>query len=117
MPEFIAHVLVCTNSEGAADKRHCGDKGGRQIRQKFNELLVKHNLAQKVLISNVGCTSQHRLCATHQGNVIVYGPGPNLGGTWYVASPDDVEEIITEHLINGRIVERIHNRERIVKLV
>ena len=115
MPDYVAQVLVCTNSEDAEDRRHCGDKGGREIRQRFNELLVEHDLIDKVTICNVGCTSQHRQCDTPQCSVTVYGPDPALGGTWYVASPDDVEEIITEHLINGRVVERIRNKERSVK--
>ena len=115
MPEYVAHVLVCTNTEGAEDKRHCGDKSGPAVRQKFNELLVKHDLLDNVTISNVGCTSQHKLCDTTQGTVIVYGPDPGLGGTWYVALPDDVEEIVTEHLIGGRVVQRIRNGERDVK--
>ena len=58
MPDYGAHVLVCNNSEGAEDKRHCGDKNGAAVRQKFNELLVKHGLLEKVTVSNVGCTSQ-----------------------------------------------------------
>ena len=115
MPEFAAQVFICNNSEGAEDKRHCGDKGGRQIRRRFNELLVQHNQQERVTVSNVGCTSQHALCDSTQGNVIVYGPDPALGGTWYAASPDDVEEIITEHLINGRVVGRIVNDQRSVK--
>lgn len=114
--EYSAQVFVCTNSEGAENKRHCGDKGGLEIRQRFNELLVKHDLLEKVTINNVGCTSQHGQCDTAQCSVTVYGPSAALGGTWYVATPDDVEEIITEHLINGKIVERIQNEERSVKL-
>ena len=116
MPDYQAQVFVCTNSESAEDKRHCGDKNGPAIRQKFNELLVSHNLLDKVTVCNVGCTSQHGLCDASDGSVIVYGPSAALGGTWYVASPDDVEEIITEHLINGRIVDRIRNDRRAVKL-
>ena len=116
MPEYSAQVFVCVNSEGADDKRHCGDKGGRDIRQKFNELLVERGLLDKVTINNVGCTSQHKFCDTAQASIIVYGPDHALGGTWYAISPDDVDEIITEHLINGRIVERVQNAERSVKL-
>ena len=116
MPDYMAQVFVCTNSEDAEDKRHCGDKSGAALRQKFNELLVSHDLVDKVTICNVGCTSQHRLCDTGQGTVIVYGPQHKSGGTWYVASPDDVDEIITEHLINGRVVERIRNTARAVGL-
>ena len=43
------------------------------------------------------------------------GPTAELGGVWYVAAPDDVEEIITEHLIGGRPVERLRNTERSIK--
>lgn len=116
MAEFEAQVLVCTNSEGAEDQRHCGDKAGEQVLQRFNELLVKHALQERVDICDVGCTSQHRKCDTSQGSVIVYGPAAAQGGVWYVASPDDVEEIITEHLINGRVVDRLRNVARSVKL-
>jgi predicted metal-binding protein len=116
MPDYDAHVLVCTNSEDAEDRRHCGDKAGSALRQRFNELLVKHELIEKVTINDVGCTSQHRACATDQGTVIVYGPGAASGGTWYIASTDDVDEIITEHLIKGQIVDRLQNKERAVKL-
>jgi NADP-reducing hydrogenase subunit HndC len=115
MADYAAQVLVCTNSEGAEDQRHCGDKSGLRVRQRFNELLVSQGLMDRFTVSNVGCTSQHRLCDTSQGSIIVYGPDPALGGTWYVASPDDVEEIVTEHLVNGRVVERLHNKERAVK--
>ncbi len=80
MPDYAAQVLVCTNTENAEDRRHCGDKGGREVRQMFNELLVKHQLLDKVTVSNVGCTSQHKFCNGAQGNVIVYGPRHELGG-------------------------------------
>jgi NADH-quinone oxidoreductase subunit F len=112
--EYVAHVLVCTNTQGAEDKRHCGDKSGLAIRQKFNELITQHKLIDKVTVSNAGCTSQHRLCSPAQGTVIIYGPGAS--GTWYVATPDDVEEIITKHLIEGKVVDRLLNKERSVKL-
>jgi len=115
MADYVAQVFVCTNSEDAEDRRHCGDKGGLEIRQKFNEALVSHKLLDKVTVSNVGCTSQHGLCDVSQCAIIVYGPNSSSGGTWYVVSPDDVEEIITEHLENGRVVDRIRNDKRSVK--
>jgi NADH-quinone oxidoreductase subunit F len=116
MAEFEAQVLVCSNSEGAEDRRHCGDKAGAEVRQKFNQLLVRHRLQDRVTICDVGCTGQHRACDTTQGSITVYGPASSQGGVWYIVSPDDVEEIITEHLINGRVVERLRNEERSVKL-
>ena len=114
MPDYGAHVLVCNNSEGAEDKRHCGDKNGPAVRQRFNELLVKHGLLEKVTVSNVGCTSQHKVCDSSQSNVIVYGPSASLGGTWYTLSPDHVEAIGTEHLAHGRIVGAIRHKDRSV---
>ena len=114
MPEFKAQVFVCTNSEDAEDRRHCGDKSGHEIRQQFNQLLVKHGLLGTVSVDDVGCTTQHRRCSPAQGSVTVFGPSADLGGVWYTASPDDVEEIITEHLIGGRPVERLRNPERSV---
>ena len=116
MPDYSAHVFVCTNTENAVDKRHCGDKRGAEIRKRFNELLVSHKLLDKVMVTNAGCTSQHRLCDSNQGVVIVYGPDRALGGTWYIATPEDIEEIITEHIVNGRIVERMRNNELAVNL-
>ncbi len=77
--------------------------------------LARRKLLDKVTICDVGCTSQHRQCEKDQASAIVYGPSPELGGTWYIASPDDVEEIITEHVVNGRVVDRLRNSQRSVK--
>ncbi len=110
MPDYVGHVLVCATAH--EDGNHCGSKGGPEIRQIFNRALVDHGLLQKVTVSGVGCTSQHGLCDQSQCTVIVYGPKQELGGTWYVASPDNVDEIITEHLINGRVVDKLVNKER-----
>ena len=115
MADFKAQVFVCTNSEGAEDQRHCGDKAGRELRKQFNQLLVKHDLISTVSVNNLGCTSQHGRCSPGEGSVTVFGPTAELGGVWYVATPDDVEEIITEHLIAGRPVERLRNPERAIK--
>lgn len=114
MPEFNSQVFVCNQVTG--DDNHCGDKGGFQVREKFNELLKEHGLLGKVMISNTGCTSQHRFCESEQCSITVYGPGTETGGTWYKVTPDEVEEIITEHIIKGQKVERLINDRLSVKL-
>ena len=114
MPEFNAHVLVCTAVTG--DDNHCGDKAGPAVREKFNELLAKHDLIGKVNISATGCTSQHRYCDQSQCSITVYGPGAEKGGTWYIVNEDNVEDIVTEHLVKGQKVNSLVNDRLSVKL-
>ena len=114
MPEFESQVFVCNAKTG--DDNHCGDKGGFDVRTKFNELLKEHDLLGKVMISNTGCTSQHRFCESEQCSVIVYGPGADKGGTWYIVTPDNVEEIISQHLEKGQKVDSLLNDRLSVKL-
>ena len=106
MAEFTAHVLICTNSEGAADRRHCGDKGGQAVFQAFREVRAKHGKEREILVNRTGCTGQHSHNSSEQATVIVYGPDPTKGGVWYKVTPGDVEELFREHLLNGNIVER-----------
>ena len=112
MPEFSAHVLVCNAVTG--DNNHCGDKGGFEVREKFNQLLADHGLIGKVNVSNTGCTSQHRFCEKSQCSIIVYGPGKE--GTWYIVDPDNVEEIVEENLINGNKVKSLVNNRLSTRL-
>ncbi|MDA0770137.1 MAG: hypothetical protein BZY79_01580 [SAR202 cluster bacterium Casp-Chloro-G4] len=114
MPEFESQVFVCNAVTG--DDNHCGDKGGFDVRAKFNELLKEHDLLGKVMISNTGCTSQHRFCETGQCSITVYGPGADKGGTWYIVTPDNVEEIISQHLEKGQKVDSLLNDRLSVKL-
>ena len=115
MPDFKAQVFVCATVDAAVDGRHCGSKGGPEIREKFNRQIVEHGLISTVSVNGVGCTSQHGLCAQEEGSITVIGPKAEMGATWYRITPDDVDEIITEHLIGGRIVERLLNKDRAVK--
>lgn len=115
MAEYKAQFLVCTNSEGAADKRHCGDKGGLAVLQAFRDARTRLGLEKEIAISRTGCTGQHGRNGTTETTVIVYGPKPELGGVWYKATPADVEEIVREHIQNGRVVERLANPAMCVK--
>ena len=38
MPEYKQHVLVCDVVRD--DERHCGDKGGGDVKKKFAEVLA-----------------------------------------------------------------------------
>lgn len=109
MAEYRAHILICTNSEGTEDKRHCGDKGGLAVFQAFRAARTKFGLDREVMISKTGCTGQHAQNTVTQTAVIIYGPDPIQGGTWYRAEAVEVEELFREHIINRRLLDRLRN--------
>lgn len=117
MPQYRTHVMVCVTQEGAEDKRHCGDKGGPEVLKAFRLAIAQHKLTDSVYVSKAGCTSQHRGNTPEQATVIIYGPKAELGMVWYRARVEDVEEIVREHVIGGRPVERLVNPELRVKAV
>tara|TARA_B100000427_G_C15022118_1_gene383015 strand:- start:54 stop:392 length:339 start_codon:yes stop_codon:yes gene_type:complete len=112
MQEYKQHVLVCDVVRD--DVRHCGDKGGGDVKKKFAEVLAANDLRNDVYLSSVGCTSQHGLCEMDQASVIIYGVDNQ--GTWYVADIDDVGTLVNEHIINGRIVSSLLNEKMKVKI-
>ena len=112
MPEFKQHVLVCDVVRD--DERHCGDKGGGDVKKKFAEVLAANDLRNYVYLSSVGCTSQHGLCEMDQASVIIYGVDQQ--GAWYVVDVDDVETLVSEHIINETIVSSLLNEKMKVKI-
>ena len=112
MQEYKQHVLVCDVVRD--DERHCGDKGGGDVKKKFAEVLAANDLRNDVYLSIVGCTSQHGLCEMDQASVIIYGVDNQ--GTWYVADIKDVGTLVNEHIINGRIVSSLLNEKMQVKI-
>ena len=87
-----AHILVCGGTG-------CTSSGSVSIQQKFAESLEKNGLAEEVKIVQTGCFG---LCAL--GPVVIVHPD----GTFYSrVELDDVDEIVTEHLLKGRVVERL----------
>ena len=87
-----AHILVCGGTG-------CTSSGSVSIQQKFAESLEKNGLADEVKIVQTGCFG---LCAL--GPVVIVHPD----GTFYSrVEADDVDEIVTEHLLKGRVVERL----------
>ena len=109
MADYKAQILICTNSKGAENRRHCGDKGGLAVLHKFHEVRTRHQMEQDVAISKTGCTSQHGACSPTQATVIIYGPKPELGGTWYIVSPEDVETLFEAHILTGQVIEHLRN--------
>ena len=87
-----AHVLICGGTG-------CTSSGSVDIQAAFAENIEKNGLAQEVKVVQTGCFG---LCAL--GPVVIVYPD----GTFYSrVTPEDVKEIVEEHLLKGRIVERL----------
>ena len=112
MSGFNAHVLVCDVVRD--DGIHCGNKGGIEVKKQLIKTLADRGLNSDVKVTSVGCTSQHKPCATDQCSMIVYSS--NNEGTWYRLSPDDIDLFVEEHLVNGNKVEHLVNEEFKVNL-
>ena len=100
MPPYQRHVFICTNRRPDDHPRgSCAQKGSEELRARFKDALKKHGLAKVMRANAAGCLD---VCE-HGCSVVVYPEG-----VWYGhVTPDDVEEIVEEHLVNGRPVERL----------
>ena len=87
-----AHVLICGGTG-------CTSSGSVKIQQAFEENLAANGIKEEVKIVQTGCFG---LCAL--GPVVIVYPD----GTFYSqVTPEDVKEIVEEHLLKGRVVERL----------
>ncbi len=87
-----SHVLICGGTG-------CTSSGSMVIRDKLAEELKAKGLEEEVKIVQTGCFG---LCAL--GPIMIVYPE----GTFYsMVTADDVPEIVEEHLLKGRIVERL----------
>ncbi|MBE6626735.1 MAG: NADH-quinone oxidoreductase subunit NuoF [Ruminococcaceae bacterium] len=87
-----SHVLVCGGTG-------CTSSGSRAISDKLAEQLKIKGLEEEVKIVQTGCFG---LCAL--GPIMIVYPE----GTFYsMVTPEDIPEIVEEHLLKGRIVERL----------
>ena len=87
-----SHVLICGGTG-------CTSSGSLKIQEEFTRALEANGLSEEVKLVQTGCFG---LCAL--GPVVIIHPE----GTFYSrVEPKDVEEIVTEHLLKGRVVERL----------
>ncbi|HHW44522.1 MAG TPA: NADH-quinone oxidoreductase subunit NuoF [Desulfotomaculum sp.] len=87
-----AQVLVCA---GAG----CVSSGCRKIRDALVEKIENHGLQQEVKVIETGCIGSCNL-----GPLVLINPE---GILYQKLAPPDAEEIVVEHLIKGRPVERL----------
>ncbi|MDU2064441.1 MAG: 2Fe-2S ferredoxin [Sporomusaceae bacterium] len=94
------HIFVCTSSRvNGQQKGYCHSKDGVQIVANFLEEIEQRDLGGEVFVSNTGCFG---ICS--QGPIVVVYPD----NVWYGAvTPDDVEEIMDQHIEGGTPVARL----------
>ena len=92
MDIYRAHVLCCGGTG-------CSSSGSAQLIERFEEKIKENGLDKEVKVIRTGCFG---LCEA--GPVVIVYPE----GTFYSrVKVDDVDEIVTEHLLKGRKVQHL----------
>ena len=95
---YRKHVLVCGGTG-------CTSSGSKKILEKLEEEIGKHGLEKEVGIVKTGCFG---LCAL--GPIMIVYPE---GAFYSMVKEDDIPEIVSEHLANGRVVTRLLYEETV----
>lgn len=97
---YDTHIFCCVNERPKGHPRSCcADRGGKELhahmKKRAKELGIKN-----IRVNQSGCLERCELGPT----VVIYPEG-----TWYnPETPDDVDEILTKHVLNGERVERLY---------
>lgn len=97
---YDKHIFICVNQRAAdAARKSCGEAHGMEIVDAFKKKLNALNLPIKLRAQKAGCLD---ICDFGQ-TIAIYPDG-----VFYVGVElRDVDEIINEHIINNRVVERL----------
>jgi (2Fe-2S) ferredoxin len=100
LPGFEHHVFVCHNNRPAgAPRPSCTADGTSELHAALQQATKAANLGGRVRINKSGCLDQ----CEHGPTVVVYPEA-----VWYGnVTPADAAEIVSEHLVSGRPVERL----------
>jgi (2Fe-2S) ferredoxin len=97
---YAHHVFFCCNQRNNGEAC-CADRGAQAMRDYAKSKVKSLQLAGKgkVRVNQAGCLDR-----CEEGPVMVVYPEE----VWYTyLDKDDVDEIIEEHLVNGRVVDRL----------
>ena len=95
---YRSHVLVCGGTG-------CTSSGSPQIMEALKYEIKRQGLEDEVAVVETGC---HGLCAL--GPIMIVYPD----ATFYsMVQPGDIPEIVSEHLLKGRVVTRLLYQETV----
>ena len=95
---YRSHVLVCGGTG-------CTSSGSPQIIEKLKEEIAKQGLQDEVAVIQTGC---HGLCAL--GPIMIVYPDASF---YSMVKVEDIPEIVSEHLLKGRVVTRLLYKETV----
>ena len=96
MDFYRAHVLVCGGTG-------CTSSGSAELIERFEKDLAEKGLDKEVKVVRTGCFG---LCEA--GPIVIVYPE---GAFYSRVKVEDVDEIVEEHLLKGRIVERLLHKD------
>ena len=97
---YKRHLFVCLHERPAGDPRgSCAEKGSADLLKQLKGACKSAGLGDEVRVNKSGCLDN-----CEQGISIAVYPE----AVWYGhVTPGDVDEIVREHAVGGRPVERL----------
>jgi len=96
MKMFRAHLLLCGGTG-------CTASGSPEVKKALIAELLKRGLSEEIKLVETGCNG---FCAL--GPIMVVYPE---GVIYMSIKPEDIPELVEEHLVKGRVLERLLYRE------
>lgn len=104
MSRYRLHVFVCENVRSPDNPRgSCGQKGSAKLREALKAEVKKRGLGADVRVNAAGCLDG----CEHGPTMVVYPEAVWYGGV----KPEDLPDILEQHLVGGRPVERLLIRD------
>ena len=97
--KYDKHVFICTNQRLNSERPSCGEEHGMELVRAFKKEIKDRGLNVNMRAQKAGCLD---ICELGP-SVVVYPEGVFYGKVQL----SDVMEIVEEHLINDRPVERL----------
>lgn len=98
--KYKKHIFVCTNQRGVnAPRQSCGESNGLALIVAFKKKILELGLNVEIRAQKAGCLE---ICELGP-NVVIYPEGVFYGKV----AIEDVDEIVQEHLLHDRHVERL----------
>ena len=100
MRMYRTHIMICRGTG-------CSSSNSEQIAKNFEEQIKAHGLQEEIIVERTGCFG---LCSL--GPIVIIYPEASF---YSMVKPEDVEEIVKEHLVKGRVVKRLLYAETVTE--